>query len=101
MNTGVDLAVSLAAVLRRCRLFVGNDNGPMHMAAALGVPVVGLFGPSDPAEWGPWGKGHHIIYKGLDCRPCFHPGCSRGEESCMRLITLDEVWEAVQERLSP
>ncbi len=93
--------LQLAAILKRCRLFVGNDNGPMHMAAALGVPVVGLFGPSDPAEWGPWGKGHHIIYKGLDCRPCFHPGCSRGEESCMRLITLDEVWEAVQERLSP
>ncbi len=58
------MAVSLAAVLRRCRLFVGNDNGPMHMAAALGVPVVGLFGPSGPAEWGPWGKGHHIVYKG-------------------------------------
>jgi lipopolysaccharide heptosyltransferase II len=83
-----------AAVLKRCSLFVGNDNGPMHMAAALGVPVVALFGPSDPAEWGPRGGRVEVLYKGLDCRRCFHPTCTRGEESCMRLITVDEVFAA-------
>src|SRR5437773_621339 len=85
----------LAAVLERAALMVSNDNGPMHMAAALRVPVIGLFGPSDPAVWGPWGDGHRTFYKGLDCRACFHPDCFRGEQNCMRLITLQEVWEAV------
>jgi len=86
--------LALAAVLERAALMVSNDNGPMHMAAALGVPVIGLFGPSDPAIWGPWGDGHRTFYKGLDCRACFHPDCFRGEQNCMRLITLEEVWEA-------
>jgi len=89
----------LGAVLARAILMVSNDNGPMHMAAALRVPVIGLFGPSDPAVWGPWGEGHHVFYKGLDCRACFHPDCFRGEQNCMRLITLEEVWEAVRARL--
>jgi predicted lipopolysaccharide heptosyltransferase III len=94
-----------AALLNRCALFVGNDNGPMHMAAALGVPVVALFGPSDPAVWGPRGGRAEILYKGLDCRRCFHPTCDRGEQSCMRQIRVDEVFAAAQRcltvRLSP
>ncbi len=90
---------ALAAVLERAALMVSNDNGPMHMAAALRVPVIGLFGPSDPAVWGPWGEGHRTFYKGLDCRACFHPDCFRGEQNCMKLIALDEVWEAVREKL--
>ena len=83
-----------AAVLKRCALFVGNDNGPMHMAAALGVPVVALFGPSNPAEWGPRGARMEVLYEGLDCRRCFHPTCTRGDQSCMRLIAVDEVCAA-------
>lgn len=90
-----------AALLKRCALFVGNDNGPMHMAAALDVPVVALFGPSDPAEWGPRGPAARVIYKGLDCRRCFHPTCDRGEESCMKRITVDEVFAAAAALLHP
>ena len=90
---------TLAAVLERAALMVSNDNGPMHMAAALGVPVIGLFGPSDPAVWGPCGDGHRTFYKGLDCRACFHPDCFRGEQNCMRQITLEEVWNAVSQTL--
>lgn len=86
----------LAGVLARASLMVSNDNGPMHMAAALRIPVIGLFGPSDPAVWGPWGEGHRTFYKGLDCRACFHPDCFRGEQNCMRQITVEEVWEAVR-----
>jgi len=89
-----------AAVLKRCSLFVGNDNGPMHMAAALGVPVVALFGPSDPAEWGPRGGRAEVLYKGLDCRRCFHPTCMRGEESCMKQITVEEVFAAASKLLA-
>ena len=92
--------LDLAAVLERASLLVTNDNGPMHMAAAMHIPVIGLFGPSDPTAWGPWGDGHRTFYKGLDCRACFHPDCFRGEQNCMRLITLDEVWEGVLEKLS-
>jgi heptosyltransferase III len=83
--------LQFAAVLKRCALFVGNDNGAMHMAAALGTPVVGLFGPSNPLEWGPRGQRISVIYKELDCRQCFHPTCVRGEENCMRQISVEEV----------
>lgn len=89
-----------AALLKRCMLFVGNDSGAMHIAAAVGTPLVALFGPSDPAEWGPCGELTEVIYKGLDCRICFHPTCRRGDASCMRLITVEEVYAAVQRVLS-
>ena len=88
-----------AAILKRCALFVGNDNGPMHMAAAVGTPVVALFGPSDPSEWGPRGGPAEVLYKGLDCRRCFHPTCRRGEDSCMKQISVDEVYAAAQRLL--
>lgn len=92
--------LEFAALLKRCALFVGNDNGPMHMAAALGVPVVTLFGPSDPAVWGPRGRRVQVLYKGLDCRRCFHPTCFRGEQSCMKLITVEEVVAAAERELA-
>jgi len=89
--------LQLAALLKRCRLFVGNDNGPMHIAAAVGTPVVALFGPTDPAEWGPWGEGHVVLYKGLDCRECWRrSACWRGEGNCLRQITVDEAMTAVR-----
>jgi heptosyltransferase III len=84
----------LAALLKRSTLFVGNDTGAMHIAAAVGTPVVGLFGPSNPLEWGPRGGRAETIYKGLDCRICFHPTCLRGEDNCMKLITVEEVMAA-------
>jgi heptosyltransferase III len=84
----------LAALLKRSVLFVGNDTGAMHIAAAVGTPVVGLFGPSNPKEWGPRGGPTETIYKGLDCRICFHPTCRRGEENCMKLITMEDVMTA-------
>ena len=83
-----------AAILKRCALFIGNDAGPMHIAAAVGTPVLALFGPSNPMEWGPRGRQVQTIYKGLDCRQCFHPTCERGELSCMKQISIDEVYDA-------
>lgn len=91
--------LELAGLLRQAALFVGNDNGPMHIAAAMGTPVVGLFGPADPRIWGPAGQGHATLYKGIDCRPCFPGGCRRGEQNCMRLIALDEVIPVVERML--
>ncbi|HKT34259.1 MAG TPA: putative lipopolysaccharide heptosyltransferase III [Nitrospira sp.] len=91
---------TLAALLKRSVLFVGNDTGAMHIAAAVGAPVVGLFGPSSPIEWGPRGGPTETIYKGLDCRICFHPTCRRGEENCMKLITVEEVMNAAARLLA-
>ncbi len=85
--------------MKRAAMFVGNDGGPMHLAAVVGCPVLGLFGPTNPAVWGPRGEKAEVIYKGLDCRECFHPGCTREEESCMKQISVDEVYSAVLELL--
>jgi len=90
---------TLAALLKRAALFVGNDTGAMHIATAVGTPVVALFGPSNPAEWGPRGGPAEVIYKGLDCRACFHPTCQRGEQNCMKLITVDEVMSAAARQM--
>lgn len=83
--------LQLTALIQRSRLFVGNDNGPMHIAAAVGTPVVALFGSSDPKVWGPWGEGHAILYKGVSCSPCTHTGCDMGDLNCMRQISVSEV----------
>ncbi len=83
-----------AAIAKKSALFVGSDSGAMHMASAVGTPVVALFGPSSPREWGPRGGPVEVLYKEVDCRSCFHPTCIRGEENCMKLISVEEVMAA-------
>jgi heptosyltransferase-3 len=83
-----------AAIAKKSALFVGSDSGAMHIASAVSTPVVALFGPSSPREWGPRGGPVEVLYKDIDCRSCFHPTCTRGEQNCMRLITIDEVMMA-------
>ena len=63
---------SLAAVYGRCRLVLGPDSGPLHLAVAVGSPSVHLFGPADPARFGPWGAAgrHRVVASTLDCAPC-------------------------------
>jgi heptosyltransferase-3 len=85
-----------ASIAKKSALFVGSDSGAMHIASAVGTPVVALFGPSNPREWGPRGGPVEVLYKELDCRSCFHPTCIRGEENCMRLITVEEVYAAAR-----
>lgn len=76
---------TLAAVLARARLLVANDSGVGHLAAAMGTPVVAVFGPSNPVAWGPWWPGfdaegrpasspHRVVALDLPCRPCFYVG---------------------------
>ena len=88
-----------AAIAKKSALFVGSDSGAMHIASAVGTPVVAMFGPSNPREWGPRGGPVEILYKEIDCRSCFHPTCIRGEENCMRLIAVHEVCAAAQRLL--
>lgn len=70
----LDLSL-LAALIARARVFFGVDSAPMHMAAALGVPVAVLFGPSGEKMWGPWRVASEVLTLPLDCRPCGRDGC--------------------------
>jgi heptosyltransferase III len=88
-----------AAIAKKSALFVGNDSGAMHIASAVGTPVVALFGPSSPREWGARGGPVEVLYKGLDCGICYNTTCTRGEESCMKLIAVHEVVAAAQRLL--
>lgn len=78
---------------------LANDSGPIHMAAAVGTPVVAMFGPTDPARTGPYGVGHRVMTATMDCRPCFKRTCPLEGGDCMRAITPAAVYEAVQDVL--
>jgi ADP-heptose:LPS heptosyltransferase len=83
---------TLAALIKKSDLFVGSDSGPLHLAAMMNAPVVGLYGPKDPAVYGPWCERHVVIWKGLVCSPCTRRECEFND--CMGLITPDEVAKA-------
>lgn len=81
------------AVLGKCQLFICNDSGPMHIATALGVPVVAVFGPTEPTWFGPIGEENHIVIQaGFMCRPCFDY-CIFDQPYCLRGISVDAVFE--------
>jgi lipopolysaccharide heptosyltransferase II len=94
-----------AAVIASCKAFVGNDAGPMHISAALGVPTVGIFGPGEENVWFPYdpAAGHHALRKDVPCHPCHLDFCNKaGAEymQCMTLLTTDEVFDVVRGILS-
>jgi lipopolysaccharide heptosyltransferase II len=95
----------LAAVISRCNVFVSNDAGPMHIAAALGVPTVGLFGPGEESIWFPYERsaGHTALRKDVPCHPCHLDVCTRegeGYMECMKLLSVADVFAAVGRALS-
>ncbi len=90
----------LAALISECDLFITNDSGPMHMASALFVPIVAIFGSTNSTTTGPFGPGHSIITKGLSCSPCMKRECPEDHLRCMTDITPDEVFNAAKETLS-
>ncbi len=85
----------LKAILQRCHLFVTNDTGPMHMANALGVPVVAVFGPTDPATTAPYNALHTIARNPVGCSPCFLRECPI-DHRCMTSISTDQVVQAAK-----
>jgi heptosyltransferase-2 len=90
----------LAAVLARCQLFLCNDSGPMHVAAALKVPVVAVFGPQRPEWFGPYGPGQRVVIRqDIWCRPCAD-NCIFEQPYCLRLISADQVTQAVTDGLN-
>ncbi len=91
----------LAAQLERCALFIGNDSSPMHLAAAVGIPVIAIFGPTSPEEYGPYpldDPRHIALRHHPSGQPCFFLGKMRTCTTCtcMQSVTVDEVWNAVQ-----
>lgn len=86
----------LAAILTRCSVFVGNDAGITHLAAAAGVPVVALFGPTDPRAWGPRGRNVVLLRGNAECAPCPREKMqSCAYQKCLEEIAVEEVYEAV------
>ena len=92
----------LAALIGAARLFVGVDSAPMHMAAAMGTPVVALFGPSGEAEWGPWRVPHRVVASTQhSCRPCGNNGCGGSNHSdCLLTLPEAQVAAAVADLLA-
>ncbi len=97
-----------AALLKKANLFIGNDSGPLHLAAAVNIPTIGLFGPTSPCQFYPYEAPRHtMIYKGLSCSPCYRfgggiwqyvPRCSKAY--CMQAITVEELMIQVMKNLS-
>ena len=85
----------LAYLYGKCTVVVSTDTGPMHMAAAMGSPVVAIFGPTSPLRTGPYGTKHRVVRAGLGCSPCFKKSCD--DMSCMKKITADQVFDTAKE----
>jgi len=84
----------LLGVIRSAAVFVTNDTGPMHMANALGVPVVAVFGPTDPAVTAPYHEPRTVLKKDVVCWPCLYRQCPY-DHRCLMSITAEETAEAV------
>ena len=100
--TGNDLRNAILA-LAAAALAVSNDSGLLHVAAALGTPTVGIFGPTSPWHWAPLNPLAATIetVSKLDCRPCHKPVCRFVHHRCMRDIPPEQVFAAVRQALAP
>ena len=98
-GSGTSLS-QLTALIDKCKLFISNDTGPMHIAAAQGIKTIGLFGPETPVIFAPYGKGNISIFKGISCSPCIkiykgrHIKCK--DNKCMKAIKVEDVLMAVE-----
>lgn len=88
---GKTTITQLASILHISNVFIGNDSGPMHLAAAVGTQTIGLYGPGDPKRFGPVGDKCQTIKKKQDCPPCLGATCRFGTDGCMSKIKVDDV----------
>lgn len=98
--TGLSLD-EVASVFRKCGLFIGNDSGPLHIAVAIGIPTLSFYGPTNPRELAPPGPGNTVLYKQVECSPCYDQG--RFPEchhlNCLYSITVEETWDQLLMKL--
>ena len=93
--TGRTSLMGLAALYERATCLVSTDTGPMHLAAAVGIPVVALFGPTAPWRTGPFGEGHRVVRTDCSCAPCFQRRCETAH--CMAGITVARVAAEIEQ----
>lgn len=96
-----DDVAGLAGLIANLDLVVANDSGPMHLAAFLDVPVVAVFGPTDPGRTGPVGEGHRVVATALECAPCRRERCPLGHRRCLEGLEVEDVVAAVAEAVPP
>jgi ADP-heptose:LPS heptosyltransferase len=96
LGPGTKSLTQLGEVLRRCNLYVGGDTGPMHVASSVRIPVIAIFGPTDPIENEPFGE-HKKVRREVGCNPCRKRSCR--ELTCLKAITVDDVFKATKETL--
>jgi lipopolysaccharide heptosyltransferase II len=87
----------LACLIKRCSLYISADSSPLHIAAAMNVPVIAFFGPTDPARHMPPSRNSLVIRRDLPCSPCYKPKCRH--KKCMDLITVEEVLSGIEKML--
>jgi len=87
----------LACLIKRCGVYISADSAPLHVAASQGTPIIALFGPTDPVRHMPAAENAVVIRKEMPCGPCYKPKCRNAR--CMKLITPEEVLEAVTKLL--
>jgi len=97
--TGKTAIVDLPALLSRCNLFIGNDSGAMHVAAAVGLPIVAVFGPTDPNGTVPVTPNCSVVQDRPYCSPCFLRRCPT-DHRCMKAVTPGMVEDAVHARIA-
>jgi ADP-heptose:LPS heptosyltransferase len=89
--------LQLASVMEGCRLFIGNDSGISHMASALGIPTVAIFGPTDPKVWSPRGEKVWVVRKETPCSPCTRERFFQCVDSkCLKRIEIEEVLKGIE-----
>jgi len=90
--------LQLASVMEGCRFFVGNDSGITHMAAALGLPTVAIFGPTDQRVWAPRGEETIVVCRGIHCSPCPQERFFQCKDSeCLKAVEVEKVLEGLEE----
>lgn len=92
---GKTTLTQLASILHTCNVFIGNDSGPMHLAAAVGTQTIGLYGPGDPTRFGPAGEKCQTIRRRSDC-PCSGTTCRFGKAGCMSKIQVADVIQTLE-----
>jgi ADP-heptose:LPS heptosyltransferase len=91
----------LAELIRGARLYIGNDSGPMHLAAAVGTPTIAVWGSSDSRRWHPWGVEHRVVQNPFECNPCPGYRCLvAASPLCIESVAVEQVNAAVGELLS-
>ncbi|MBF0328071.1 MAG: lipopolysaccharide heptosyltransferase I [Nitrospirae bacterium] len=106
VKTSEGKAISLAgktdlremiSIIRGARYVVSNDTGPMHIAAAFGIPVIAIFGPANPVRTGPYGRNNVIVKADVPCSPCYKRSCKK--TICMDAVSVDMVYNAIPKHL--